>query len=533
MYKRIKKHYLILLITLFTLIVRLYFFRYTDAENSQDSYWLSALARGIFQGKYEIEGEFWGAVQPLYPFLMAILEPLTGGIILSGKLISLLAGVATIPVVYILWKKLESKNVALLAAWLAAVNITAWHLSMHALRDSLFLFFVTLSFVLLYYTRENYKGFPALAIVLGLSVLTRGEGYILTASCITSYVYWKRDYLTKKQEMTNQHKKNLIISAVMFVSLVFPWFYFSTSMSGELVPLVISSGVERSGHFGLNWLPTVKSMVSLPLYLLFFGGVLLVLHNKDEEKYLPLFAYVVLKSASQMWFFAGAVRYALPLLPVLVGFSSVAIFYLLNSFIPKGQNLKFWFLAGVAIVSLAHGMTGVQESEEKGGAGDVVKESMEWFNSNSEPDAKILAGDESIYEYYTDRNVIDYISLKGHLDGALDLASDYHLIIEQPVLTAMISENITYFVAYGPMTPHLYEHRYFKSFTNNFTTQHYTFEYQKIVSSIGVEGGGLKVRESEFEIYMPIPTEVRLIPLKKFEKNNQSVHLYKVEWTYL
>jgi hypothetical protein len=57
----VQKDYAILLVTLFALIIRLYFFRYTQAESGQDSYWLSALAGGIFHGEYEIRGEFWGS----------------------------------------------------------------------------------------------------------------------------------------------------------------------------------------------------------------------------------------------------------------------------------------------------------------------------------------------------------------------------------------------------------------------------------------------------------------------------------------
>lgn len=533
MNSRVQKRYIILLVTLFAIGIRIYYFRYTDAEAGQDCYWLSALAKGIFHGKYEIQGEFWGAVQPLYPFLMATFGTLTGGMILSGKLISLLAGIATIPTIYVLWVKLESKNVAILTAWLAAVNVMAWHFSMHAFRDSLFLFLVTLSFVLLYYAKENYRWLVALAFTLGLSILTRGEGYILAVSCIAPYAYWKKDYLTRKLYLTSQHKKILLISVVTFVAVVYPWLAYSTSASGELVPVGVSSGIEKHGHIGFGWVPIVKSLVSLPLFLLFLGGLFLVSYNREYEKYLPFYIFVALKSAAQMWYFAGSVRYALPLLPIMLGWSSVAIFYIINNLAPKKRYIKFGFLAVIVLVSLSYGMAGVQEIEERGGGGELIKESMDWFNSNSEPDAKILAGDEAIYKYYTDRNVVDYISLIGHLDGALDLAASYGLVIEHPVLATMISENITYFVAYDPLTPHLYGHPYFKAYTTNFTAQRYIFKYRKIVSSIGVEGGGLKPKKTTFEIYGPVLMEVRLLPLKKFEKNNQSVYLYKVEWIYL
>jgi 4-amino-4-deoxy-L-arabinose transferase-like glycosyltransferase len=89
---------------------------------------------------------------------MATLEPVTADLLLGGKIISLLAGIATIPIAYLLWEKIESEKVALLASWLLAVNITAWYHSMHVFRDSLFLFLTTSSFFCFFTPKRTAGG---------------------------------------------------------------------------------------------------------------------------------------------------------------------------------------------------------------------------------------------------------------------------------------------------------------------------------------------------------------------------------------
>jgi hypothetical protein len=261
------------------------------------------------------------------------------------------------------------------------------------------------------------------------------------------------------------------------------------------------------------------------------SGILLT--RKDGEKYLPFYLFVVLFSLAQMWYFTGNVRYALPLLSVMLGWSSVAILYLLSKLSKTSKNVKYAAMSGIIVLSFAYSAVGISELERDKDTDEVVKDAMEWFNSNSEKDARILAGDDSIYGYYTDRHVISYISLGGHIDALYEANIIEEYNISYPILTTLLSEDITYFVAYDTITPFLYDHFQNKFLADNFTTHRYSFDYRKIVRSKELGKTGERPTEVKLDIREPVDVEVLLIPLKKFEKNNQAVYLYKVEWTHL
>jgi 4-amino-4-deoxy-L-arabinose transferase-like glycosyltransferase len=244
----LNKHLILIGITLFALAIRLYFFKNTQAESVQDCYWLAKLAERILHGEYTIAGVFYGAVQPLYPFLMGILSLVTNDFFLSGKIISIVAGTATIPIIYLLWGKLESRGVALLAAWLVAVNMTAWYHSIHVFRDALFLFLCTLSFFLLFKARENFKWLPVLAFVLGLATLTRGEGYVLTISLVLAFSYWKRGYISGKAKLTKQRLRYILFFVIIYIAVICPWVLYQSVVIQEFISIR-----EKTTHFN-GWM---------------------------------------------------------------------------------------------------------------------------------------------------------------------------------------------------------------------------------------------------------------------------------------
>jgi hypothetical protein len=122
--------------------------------------------------------------------------------------------------------------------------------------------------------------------------------------------------------------------------------------------------------------------------------------------------------------------------------------------------------------------------------------------------------------------------LHGHIDGLHEANIIESYNISYPILTTLISENITYFVVYDTVTTYLYDGFENKFLADNFTTHSYSFDYRKIVRSRELGTTGERPTEVKLNIHDPVSTEAKLIPLKKFERNGQSVYLYKVEWNF-
>lgn len=85
------------------------------------------LARDILEGARPVFFSAWTGREPLYMYLMAGLQAVVGVNTLAIRLTSVLIGLATLPLTYLLGRELFNRRVALLATGLIAVNY--WHLT--------------------------------------------------------------------------------------------------------------------------------------------------------------------------------------------------------------------------------------------------------------------------------------------------------------------------------------------------------------------------------------------------------------------
>jgi 4-amino-4-deoxy-L-arabinose transferase-like glycosyltransferase len=213
---------------------------------------------------------------------VALLAPITGDLFWSGKLVALAAGVLAVPATYLLWSRIESGRVGLLAAWLLAVNWVAWYHSAHAFRDTLFLFLSILSLYLLYRARDDLRFLPLLGLSLGLATMTREEGYILTVSAILALGYWKRDDLRREWSRREVLYASLFLLA--FMGVIYPWHHYRSVETDSVFPMFSKHEVETWGHAGLGWIPSLLGSVSIPLSVLAaLSHPRLVSHTVDER----------------------------------------------------------------------------------------------------------------------------------------------------------------------------------------------------------------------------------------------------------
>jgi hypothetical protein len=477
----IHEHWVLIGITLLAFLVRIYFFKNNQVEDGQDSYVLASLSKNILmQGEYEIRGRFIDYIQPLYPLLVALLTLITRDFFLSGKIISLVSGVAAIPVVYLLWKKLESKEVALISSFLFAFNHAGWYYGIHTYRDSLFLFLSALAFLLLFLARDDKRWLIWLSIVLGLATLTRGEGYLLAVSFALAYFYWERGVILK---ITKPVAIYLLIAA--------PWQIYKYTVTGSLIPEKLVKEASLYGHMGLNWINSIVMSLSPVLVLFLLLGIFL--SRGDYKKYLPFYLFVLIFSLAHMWsrFRVETVRYTMPLLPIFLGFAAVGIWAAVSKIKSPDNYLKYLILMVAAFGYLGYNGELITPSTCHEDIFEVVKDVSTWIDENTAKGDVIAVGSPVFYEYYVDREIMD----TGRINDYLDY-SDNPM---EAFFGFLIHENVSYFVAFDSLSPSSYS-----------ATRFLAMEF-------------------DVHTYNSQGFKINLVPVGKFEKNCQTVYLYKVE----
>jgi hypothetical protein len=214
-----------------------------------------------------------------------------------------------------------------------------------------------------------------------------------------------------------------------------------------------------------------------------------------------------------MYFHGGVERYVLPLLPILMGWFSLVIFHFFKN-PPHRQAV----LIGVIGISFIFGVSAVSKDVRTINNYEVIKDAMTWFDSNIEKDATLLAGDEAVYGYYTDKDVLRYVIVKNYIE--LERLG----LIESAYLNLLVDYDAHYFVVYDSVvSPEIY-FKHTKFLADEFDTHKYSFQYKEVNLSWGI-------RENRYSVSrISSRRDVTLLPLKRFEKQDQVVYLYKVEW---
>ncbi len=504
----IKDKYIILLIILFLFAfsIRIYFFNSVTTEQWQDAYWMMRVSENLFSGKgYTLWGKPHNIFQPGYPVTFGLLSLILNNSHLSGKIVSFLSSLLIIPIIYLLWKELESKEIALLTTFLVIIQPLVWEFSLRIMTESLFLLLMVSSFFFLFKSKENIKYLPLVSIILAYSCLTRWEGYLLTLSCIITFLYWKRKiifgkgYATLNWEKITPYLKNkyIVLSFLLFIIPVGTWWLRNLFETGSLIPSYYQRKAgEGNPSIGLFWFSVLSNALTLPVFLISILG--LIISFKKWENHLPFYLFFILYSALHMYFFRSYERFAIIPMPLLFGWFSLAVFYFLKE---RQKYLKCLILILIISLTSYYGfLIAPNNIIEHGKRYDVIKDSMNWFNENTSPEDKLLAGDSAVYGFYTNREVFRYDVPNYYL--SLSLQKNPQLSQNPYVvhLIFMIQNNITYFVPYDSLMPHFYNPT--KIFADNFTTHKISFKDGTLI----------------------------LNPVNKFEENNQSIYLYKVLW---
>ncbi|MFZ5933185.1 MAG: glycosyltransferase family 39 protein [Patescibacteria group bacterium] len=167
---------------------------------------------------------------PVYIYLTAISEFFLGLTAVAVRLPSVVAGIATIIFTYLLVKEIFEKKVALLSAFLVAIEPWSLFLSRGAFEANLSLPFIVGGF---YFFLKSFRK-PSFLILsslfLGLSVWTYNSARVFVPLMLLAFIliYKKEIFVLVKKQ-----KRNFIFSALVLALFFVPMFYQLVSPEGR------------------------------------------------------------------------------------------------------------------------------------------------------------------------------------------------------------------------------------------------------------------------------------------------------------
>src|SRR3989344_1433070 len=301
----IKNHIGIILIMIFGLIIRVYFFILTKNQATwwDESEYISVGLHWFFGIPYELN--------PQRPPLLSLLEGLIlyfgGTEILMKIILEIIPSTLLILISYLIVKEMYNKRLALVVAlftsvfWLILFNTVR----LHADLPLLFLSYLGILFFWKGYVKKQKNYYIWLTgVFIALAFLTKLTG-VLFGLIILAFLI-----ITEKLRFLKN--KHLWISLILMFLVLLPYFIWQINQYGSPTAFFSGSHVLREpGSIGnkpiawyvLNWIPW---MLHTPLFILFLIGLLtlytlflsldLILKNKSNEKYndLLIFLWILL-----------------------------------------------------------------------------------------------------------------------------------------------------------------------------------------------------------------------------------------------
>lgn len=345
-----KKYLLLLLIPLFFL----FFYKLSDAPlQSFDEAWYAEIARNIVETKNPLKLIFNGRVftdhPPLGYILMSIPTIILGSNEFSVRVVSVLLGILSIVLVYLIGSKMNSKFTGISASLVLLSSMWFMFRARSGNLDIPFLFFELLTVYLLMHKKKKflYLGIASLAATFLIKTLV-GFGLIP----VVIYLI----YINHKKYKLNVYLKALFL----FLTILLPWYLYNQYLDSEFLYHHFFEVGARSESNAFSFEAIKNSLfylsigigkwykvflVSIPL---FFINYITYKKNRLNLTILLLlaggFSIFLVSSRTEIW-------HLIPLYP-LVALSIGLIPQLIIS-IPKLNHkiIKFLFLSLVALIA--------------------------------------------------------------------------------------------------------------------------------------------------------------------------------------
>lgn len=502
---------IILLLIILGLFLKVLIFGLVTTEESQDPYWVMTVAKNLMSGKgYTMWGQPHEVAQPVFPFTLVLFSIFTGDLHLSAQLISLILSLVSIPFIYLLWKKLGNREVAVMASLLLMFNPFVWEFSVRAMMDMAFFCFLSATLYFLYRSREDSRYLPLLFFFVMLGALTKQQGYVVVPVVVLSMLFWKRKLFFRKGYNLNydgigrvMRNRYVMLSLLILIIPMTVWFTRNYIELGSFIIPKYHEAKVASGYgpIGMAVFTSTYYTGIGPVFII-TGLLGFLLTIRRWRTYLPFYLLFIFMSYLLMSFYETYPRYSIPLLIPAMGFTSILVCRALDYLSVKEARIRYGICAVIlASVLVYSAPLTYQNTSDHGTKYDAVKEAAAWLNGNSDSGDGLLAGDgEPTYGFYTIRDVVSY-DAANYFAG--DIISKNPQLSGQPEMAYVIflaQYKIKYFVPYDSRMPWFYSAT--KVFADDFRERTYAFT----------------------------GANVTLTPVSRFEKSGQYVYLYNVTW---
>lgn len=428
-----KNKYLVVLLFI-AFLIRLYKISLIQCIATDGVAYVNA-AKNIIEGKgFNI---IW---PPLYPLMISFLWKAGINPELSGQLISLIFGVSTVFLAYIIADAVFSRKIAYISAIFAAFHPYLVRYSAEVLTDSLFTFLITL-IVFCGWQLMRKKKFIFVfvtGLLAGLAYLTKPEGIFVLV--IISF-WWAIGY----KEVFYKKLARIISTWLIFLLISFPYLYAVKKDTGRWMisqkqSIVFSVALQEEGYADefLNISPLEFAKEKPKQFFIKIGHGLITLLGRIPDAYHPLlFLFLIIglfggiKERKYLWYILSFlitffIGYAIfhPGRRYLAGWVPLTLF--ISAFGVEKTEKRLGRKFGLAAVSAALLIMLPKTLAAERDGGKQWKEAGLWIKNKSGPAMKIMSDDmrtafyadgEHIPWSETELNKADYIVTNQEIDS--------------------------------------------------------------------------------------------------------------------
>lgn len=260
--------------------------------------------------------------------LIALSFKLFGYTTLAGRIPAVLFGTLSIPIAYLLGKKIKGKQFALLFAFFiafATVEI-AWSRQIRFYQQLQFFFLLALYMNERFLDKTSWKNLLFLALpTIAMPLTDNNFGYLLIAPIVLWFLIEKAGWL--KEKINNFHKierKNILGVALILIIIVLFTITSSSSIASNLI-IAIETKVNSVGqaNYLSEYISYFNAEAGFLILLAIPGAILGVLERKRNLVYVGAFMFhLYMISYSTPWM---QHRYAFPLFALLFIFALLTI----------------------------------------------------------------------------------------------------------------------------------------------------------------------------------------------------------------
>lgn len=327
---------------------------------------------------------------------------------LIGRSIAAILGTATIPLTYLIGKRIFNEKTGIIGAFFMSIGFIHVQWSQIAYMDVPLTFFIALAFIFslkAYETQENHS-FILAGIFSGLACSTKYHG----APCLVwgpLAVYLAHFDQQKNPLLVLGNKKTLLFffSALLGFTIGTPfWILDFPEFKRQFLMMTDWFRPHGGGHIGIqgdwNWryylFTTLPYSVGLPVFLAGISGLFL-LFFRMTRRILFFLSYPLLYFAV-----AGVTRicqakYMMSILPFFSILAAFSLMLFIENFV---QHKKPWPQIALILISLAVGLpsfVNVVRYNYLKNFPDTRRQAIDWVDQNIPPQSKLLVSHNTLW----------------------------------------------------------------------------------------------------------------------------------------